>query len=67
VGKDDDGDAIGLENPVDFAEGLGQHLFKAPPGLLHSARLAGIGHHLLRFGGERRSEEVGVKVANHPF
>jgi hypothetical protein len=67
VGKDDDGDAIGLEDPVDFAEGLGQHLFKAPPGLLYPASSVGVCYHFLRFGGERRGEEVRVKVANRPL
>jgi hypothetical protein len=30
VGEDDDGDAIGLEHAVDFAECLGEHLLEAP-------------------------------------
>ena len=67
MGEDDDGDAVGLEDPVDLAEGLGEHLLKAAPGLLHPARLAGVGHHLLGLGGQRRGEELGVKVPHRPL
>jgi hypothetical protein len=56
VSEDDDGNAVGLEHAVDFAECLGEHFLEAPHGVFHTARFAGIGHHLLGLRRERRSE-----------
>jgi hypothetical protein len=64
VGKNDDGDAIGLEHAVDFAESLGKHLLKSAHGVFRAACSAGVGHHFLGLWRERRSEKVGVKIAN---
>jgi hypothetical protein len=64
VGEDDDGDAVGLEDPMDLAEGLGEHLLKAAPGLLHPACLARISHHLLGLGSEGGREQLRMEVAD---
>jgi hypothetical protein len=56
------GDAVGLQHAPNLPKRLQQHRFEVLFRALAPAEAVGIRHHLLRFGRERRGEQVGMQM-----
>jgi hypothetical protein len=55
-------DAVGLQHAVNLAKRLQKHRLEVLFRALAPVEAVGIRHHLLRFGRERRGEQVGMQM-----